>query len=155
MTKEELIKLSRKNLKKSKQDSLCKCYDEAFIKGYELSKKRIEELEAENAELEKENAKLRKVAEFQQSSNMNTHLENKKIKEVLAVGSMWNKHLNSQNKALEEERDKYRDMMFEQREQLTKAKKIIEKVAKMYRYSPRVEEIIEQAEQFLNSEVEK
>ena len=47
MTKEELIKLSRKNLKKSKQDSLCKCYDEAFIKGYELSKKRIAELEAQ------------------------------------------------------------------------------------------------------------
>ena len=38
--------------------------------------------------------------------------------------------------------------------QLTKAKEIIEKVAKMYRYSPRVDEIIEQAEQFL-SEVEK
>ena len=40
--------------------------------------------------------------------------------------------------------------------QLTKAKKIIEKVAKMYRYSPRVEEIIAEAEQFLKySEVEK
>jgi hypothetical protein len=33
--------------------------------------------------------------------------------------------------------------------QLTKAKEIIKKVARMYRYSPRVEEIIEQAEQFL------
>ena len=46
MTKEELIKLSRENLRKSKQGSLCECYDEAFIKGYELSKKRIAELEA-------------------------------------------------------------------------------------------------------------
>lgn len=45
MTKEELIKLSRENLRKSKQGSLCECYDEAFIKGYELSKKRILELE--------------------------------------------------------------------------------------------------------------
>lgn len=45
MTKEELLKLSRENLKKSKQGSLCECYDEAFIKGYELSEKRIEELE--------------------------------------------------------------------------------------------------------------
>lgn len=45
MTKEELIKLSRENLRKSKQGSLCECYDEAFIKGYELSKKCIEELE--------------------------------------------------------------------------------------------------------------
>ena len=45
MTKEELKKLSRENLRKSKQGSLCECYDEAFIKGYELSEKRIEELE--------------------------------------------------------------------------------------------------------------
>ena len=45
MTKEELIKLSRENLRKSKQGSLCECYDEAFIKGYELSKKCILELE--------------------------------------------------------------------------------------------------------------
>lgn len=47
MTKEELIKLSRENLRKSKQGSLCECYDEAFIKGYQLSEKRIEELEAQ------------------------------------------------------------------------------------------------------------
>ena len=48
MTKEELIKLSRENLRKSKQGSLCECYDEAFIKGYELSEKQIAELEKEN-----------------------------------------------------------------------------------------------------------
>jgi hypothetical protein len=47
MTKEELIKLSRENLRKSKQGSLCECYDEAFIKGYELSEKQITELEAQ------------------------------------------------------------------------------------------------------------
>lgn len=47
MTKEELIKLSRENLRKSKQGSLCECYDEAFIKGYQLSEKRIAELEAQ------------------------------------------------------------------------------------------------------------
>lgn len=51
MTKEELIKLSRENLRKSKHGSLCECYDEAFIKGYELSEKHIEELEKENAKL--------------------------------------------------------------------------------------------------------
>jgi hypothetical protein len=45
MTKEKLIKLSRENLRKSKQGSLCECYDEAFIKGYQLSEKRIAELE--------------------------------------------------------------------------------------------------------------
>ena len=46
------------------------------------------------------------------------------------------------------------NMLVSKTQQLTKAKEIIEKVSKMYRYSPRVEEIIEQAEQFLN-EVEK
>ena len=51
MTREELRKLSRENLRKSKQGSLCECYDEAFIKGYELSKKCIAELKKENAEL--------------------------------------------------------------------------------------------------------
>ena len=109
-------------------------------------------------ELEKENAELRKVAEFQQSSNMNTHLENKKLKEGLAVGSMWNKHLNSQNKALEEERDRYRNMTFDQREQLTKAKELIENIIRVtwgegwnYSLDWKVK-----AEQFLKeSEVEK
>lgn len=33
------------------------------------------------AELEEENAELRKVAEFQQSSNMSRYFENKKLKE--------------------------------------------------------------------------
>ena len=51
MTKKELIKLSRENLRKSKQGSLCECYDEAFIKGYKLSAKRIAELKKENTEL--------------------------------------------------------------------------------------------------------
>ena len=51
MTDEELIKLSRENLRKSRQGSLCECYDEAFIKGYKVSEKRIIELEKENAGL--------------------------------------------------------------------------------------------------------
>ena len=58
-------------------------YDEGtkqIQKAYELGK----------AELEKENAELRKVAEFQQSSNMNRYFENKKLKGGLAVGSTFN-----------------------------------------------------------------
>ena len=113
-------------------------------------------------QLREENTELRKVAEFQQSSNMNTHLENKKIKEVLAVGSMWNKHLNSQNKALEEERDKYRDMTFDQREQLTEAKHHIKKLLDCLKQDTNdpqtnyyVCQYMDKAEQFLKSEVEK
>lgn len=77
--------------------------------------------------LEKENAELRKVAEFQQSSNMDTHLENKKLKETLTVGTTWNKHLNSRNKLLEEENDKYRNMVFDKMEQIDKAKVLLKK----------------------------
>ena len=33
--KSELLKLSRINLRKSKQSSVCELYDEAFIKGYQ------------------------------------------------------------------------------------------------------------------------
>ena len=113
------------------------------------------------AKLEKENAELRKVAEFQQSSNMDTHLENKKLKEGLAVGSTFNKALNSMNKYLEEERDKYRNMVFDQREHLTKAKEIIKKFSEFVNNEVEFDpehpqehtdlwnELCEKAEQFL------
>lgn len=116
------------------------------------------------AKLEKENAELRKVAEFQQSSNMNTHFENKKLKEGLAVGSIWNKHLNSQNKALEENRDKYRNIVFDQSEQLTKAKDLLLRFIELKNKPCAVghsvnmllyENICADVKQFLNSEVEK
>jgi len=104
-----------------------------------------------NKELEKENAELRKVAEFQQSSNMSRHFENKKLKEGLAVGSVLNKGLNSMNKALEEERDKYRNMVFDKDEQLTKAKELLKKVLDLKKVVTKAEEylLLEEAEQFL------
>ena len=105
-------------------------------------------------ELEKENAELKKVAEFQQSSNMSRHFENKKLKEVLAVGSTFNKALNSMNKSLEEERDKYRNMVFDKNDQLTEAKKIIEELyniipASMSDYA---KEPMEHARKFMTEE---
>lgn len=104
-------------------------------------------------ELKKENAELRKVAEFQQSSNMSRHFENKQLKEGLAVGSTFNKALNSMNKNLEEERDKYRNMVFDKDDQLTKAKEILKAVVDFY--PTMTATILLEAEQFLNSEVEK
>ena len=73
MNKEELLKLSRENLRKSKQGSLCECYDEAFIKGYQLSEKRIEELivliNAERERQEKcDDVHLRKIAELEKEN---------------------------------------------------------------------------------------
>ena len=64
------------------------------------------------------------------------------------------KELEKENAELKETVIKMNNVITETFSNLTKAKEIIEKVAKMYRYSPRVDEIIEQAEQFL-SEVEK
>ena len=154
-------------------------YDEGtkqIQKAYELGKS---ELEKENAELEKacdetqklldkqieatykldkENAELRKVAEFQQSSNMSRHFENKKLKEGLAIGSTFNKSLNSMNKNLEEEMDKYRNMVFDKDDQLTKAKELLKEFVHHYKaktiYIENMKDLLEQAEQFL-SEVEK
>ncbi len=95
-------------------------YDKVIAEEYTTLQERIKQLEKENAE-------LRAIAENQQSSNMSRYFENKKLKEGLAVGSTWNKHLNSLNKELEEERDRYRNMTFDQREQLTKAKELLKK----------------------------
>ena len=107
-------------------------------------------------ELEKENAELRKVAEFQQSSNMDTHLENKKLKECLLVGSTFNKALNSRNKFLEEENDKYRNMVFDKIEQIDKAKEIIKELVEGIRitfehrgFITNVDAFLLKAEQFL------
>lgn len=81
--------------------------------------------------------------------------ENKKLQDFLSVGSSLNKGLNSTNKALEEERDKFRNMVFEKDAQLIKAKEIIKEMLSIL---PKeniegVYEITEHAEQFLNSEI--
>jgi hypothetical protein len=115
----------------------------------------LEGRDLEIKELQKENAELKKVAEFQQSSNISRHFENKKLKEGLAVGSTFNKALNSINKNLEEERDKYRNMVFDKDEQLTKAKELL----KQWLHTSKASgcdniNIVTDTEQFL-SEVEK
>ena len=126
-------------------------YECGFLDGAEPREKRI-------AELEKEIAELKKVAEFQQSSNMSRHFENKKLKEVLAVGSTFNKALNSMNKSLEEGRDKYRNMVFDKNEQLTKAKKLIQNLLDCWTTleGDEIRELkaVKEAEQFLK-EVEE
>lgn len=131
MTKKELKQEAEEYFK-----SICGDYNEEYERtgkrhywvGYDIKDAYLasaEPREKRISELEKENAELRKVAEFQQSSNMETHFENKKLKEVLAVGSTWNKGLNSRNKYLEEKNDKYRNMVFDKMEQLTKAKELV------------------------------
>ncbi len=114
-------------------------------------------------QLREENAELRAIAENQQSSNMSRYFENKKLKEGLAVGSTLNKGLNSLNKALEEERDKYRNMVFDKDEHLTKAKEHIENLLYYVKQCTcersnyaEIEKDIKEAEQFIkDSEVEK
>ena len=139
MSEEEMLKrkytrpYERRIAELEKENAELKDYNKKLLQSDIDKQNKIVLLSQKVNDLQKENAELKKIAEFQQSSNMNTHLENKKIKEVLAVGSMWNKHLNSQNKALEEERDKYRDMTFDQREQLTEAKELLKKFTERQR----------------------
>lgn len=110
------------------------------------------------ARLETENAELKSIAKHQQSSNMSRYFENKKLKEGLVVGSTFNKALNSLNKTLEEERDKYRNMVFDKDDQLTKAKELLKEFVHHYKsktiYVENMQDLLEQSEQFL-SEVEK
>lgn len=119
----EILNVKIENDKLNNEIAELKAYNEKLLDG---------DIEKHNkiVELQKENAELRKIAEFQQSSNMETHFENKKLKEVLAVGSTWNKGLNSRNKYLEEQNDKYRNMVFDKMEQLDKAKEIIKRLIK-------------------------
>ena len=162
MTEEELEKEAEEYALNQWEGNLpWSVIQKAYYDGAEPREKRIDELEKENAE-------LRAIAENQQSSNMSRYFENKKLKEGLAVGSTFNKALNSMNKTLEKERDKYRNMVFDKDEQLTKAKEIIKKFSEFVNneveYDPEHpqehtdlwNELCEEAEQFIkDSEVKK
>jgi hypothetical protein len=100
-------------------------------------------------ELEKQIIELKSVAEFQQSSNINRYFENKKLKEVLTVGTTFNKALNSRNRVLEEEVDRYRNMVFDKIAMLDKAKEIIEKLISQNRKLWIYSDVREEAEQFI------
>jgi hypothetical protein len=104
MNKEELIKLSRENLRKSKQGSLCECYDEAFIKGYELSEKRIKELQEENENLKKTYRKQRnKRIDDLQKENAELIKENKVLAQNLEDTEILNKTYEKRFNDLEKE----------------------------------------------------
>lgn len=127
-------------------------------KKLELSKVIIQDLLNNSEELEKKNAELKANNQFlnnlvrekeQRGLEIQEDLlrENEKLKEGLAVGSIW-------NKALKEERDKYRNMVFDKDEQLTKAKEIIEELyniipASMADYA---KEPMEHARKFMTEE---
>ena len=76
--------------------------------------------------------------------------ENAKLKEVLAVGTTCNKGLIARNKLLEEECDKYMNMVFDKMEQIDKAKEIIRDLLSCL-YSVEYDRVsdLEEAEQFL------
>ena len=103
-------------------------------KNFELRKENFM-LKQKNQILEQENNKLLDVINNQDVKITDLEKENMSLIETLDK-------LGSDFRICESNADTYYD-------QLTKAKELIEKVAGMYRYSPRVEEIIEQAEQFL------
>lgn len=146
MTKEELIKLSRENLRKSKQGSLCECYDEAFIKGYELSEKRIEDLEKENKVL---------AQNLEDTEILNKTYE-KRFSDLEKENAEMRKQLEMSNKVYNDNLDYSHHI----EGQLTKAKELLKDITSSYG-STEVSEAqmylkIKKAEQFLkDSEVEK
>ena len=126
--------------------------------GERESEKKIAELTEQNTSLLTSVENLNKsVQELEQKLTEKVTLESfdvvsGKIKKLEQENAELKKQLEMSNKVYNDNLDYSHHI----EGQLTKAKKIIEKVAKMYRYSPRVEEIIAEAEQFLKySEVEK
>lgn len=69
---------------------------------------------------------IQQVWEIMNSETEELKKKNKELDGLLGVGTIFNKALNSMNKALEEERGKYRNMVFDQKDLLTKAKGHIE-----------------------------
>ncbi|MBO5864036.1 MAG: hypothetical protein J6Q59_07195 [Paludibacteraceae bacterium] len=100
----------------------------------------------------KENAELKSIAEFQQSSNMSRYFENKKLNEVLTVGSVFNKALNSRNKFLKEEVERYRNTVFDKIKKLDEAEELILKLStclKGHSNNNFEYELLQEAERFL------
>jgi hypothetical protein len=95
----------------------------------------IAELEKENAELKNQVSFLEDNLRVARKDEQIKELEkkNKELKEILIVGTTWNKGLISRNKALEEECDKYRNMVFDKIEQLTKSKKLLAKWVELFK----------------------
>jgi hypothetical protein len=145
MNKEELIKLSRENLRKSKQGSLCECYDEAFIKGYELSKKRI-------AELEKENENLKKTYRKQRNKRIDDlQKENAELKGIKDVATLIRANNDTVVTLMQ-----LNNKLVSKNQQLTNAKEIISEYINILKGDTKSwKKTQEKAEQFLNSEVEK
>jgi hypothetical protein len=89
----------------------------------------------ENAELKNQVSFLEDNLRVARKDEQIKELEkkNKELKEILIVGTTWNKGLISRNKALEEECDKYRNMVFDKIEQLTKSKKLLAKWVELFK----------------------
>jgi hypothetical protein len=79
--------------------------------------------------------------------------ELRKYRELLAVGSKLNKGLISRNKFLEEEQDKYRNMVFDKIERLDRAKELLAKWVELFKPKSNIAlpiPIQVDTEQFLN-----
>jgi hypothetical protein len=105
-------------------------------------------------QLEKALANMQAIAEFQQSINMDRYFEIKKLKTRLTACINVNKGLISRNKFLEEDRDKYQNMVFDKMERIDRAKKIIGNLYAICKdnHYPNSSVLMEQAEQFLKEE---
>jgi predicted nuclease with TOPRIM domain len=104
---------------------------------------KADELKAKNENLFEHNTILL-------NENERLKKENAGLKATLTAGSMFNKSLNADNKYLTEERDKYRNMVFDTKDQLAQAKKIIKGLLSCCRNYPQENaEKMEQAEEFI------
>jgi len=121
-------------------------YTRGYLNGAEPREKRIEELEMTVGTLRTFNNEQAICIERLEK-------ENAELKATLTAGSMFNKSLNADNKYLTEERDKYRNMVFDTKDQLAQAKEIIKDLLEYNKDHWLYSDIKKQAEQFLKEEV--
>ena len=116
-------------------------------------------------QLQKENAELKlqlQVEKDLHAEEVNLHLhaedyiksleqENAELKATLTAGSIFNKSLNADNKCLTEERDKYRNMVFDTKEQLAQTTVWLKNLSDAFpnSYADVVKDTLEEVRQFL------
>ena len=152
-------------------------YFDLFESGYEQSEKRIDELEAEVKEWKDKADLWCKTANLKDHNimiNKELEKENADLKEEINKIAFARGILEEENAELKEELKKWKDEWQEQVQkatdegyartlqtiQLTKAKEIIKNLLSAYisyadSFDDRDNQIVSEAEQFLNSEVEK
>jgi regulator of replication initiation timing len=164
MTKEELKKEAYQFLIQATKEQRIMYFggnlEELLADFAEPREKRIADLEKENADLKEEVNKIAFARGSLEEENSKLILGNKSLSERLTSVTREKLDLQKENAELKEDNsewekasDKWKSLYESSNNQLTKAKEILHKVC--YEFGIYNKDLMEEAKQFLNSEVEE